>query len=195
MLHNTADGWGWPSRAFHWIVALLVIALFAHGLIMDEIPREERGYQIWLHAAVGSSLLAIMVARFVWFLMNRVPDDPPGTSRLQSRATHLVHWALYGLIFLTMIAGWLLAGTMRTPVDVQMFGLFTLPQLASGSSLHELFEETHEIAGYLLIALAGLHAGAALWHHYVLRDEVLARMLGRGRSGKVSRSLERRQGV
>jgi cytochrome b561 len=195
MLRNTQVGWGWPSRAFHWTVAVLVVALFTQGLLMDQFPREARGYQIWLHAAVGSSLLAIMVARFVWFLMNRVPDDPPGTSRLQSKAAHLVHWALYGLIFLTMMAGWLLAGTLRTPVDVQMFGVFTLPQLASGRSLHELFEETHEIAGYLLIALAGLHAAAALWHHYVLRDDVLVRMLGRRPSGEVSRSLERTQTV
>ena len=188
MLRNTTEGWGWPTRALHWIVALMVLVQFGHGLWMDDVARSERAFQFWLHAAMGSSLLVFVAVAFVWWLANPSPREPAGTPGWQKRAAQLTHWALYALLFATMLAGWLLAGTLRDPVEVQMFGFLTLPQLlAPGSSLHEFLEEAHEIAGYLLILLAALHVAAALWHHFVLRDGVLKRMV----SGRPAASAER----
>jgi cytochrome b561 len=69
---------------------------------------------------------------------------------------------------------------MREPVGIDLFGFIGVPQLvAPGSANHELFEELHEILANVLIALVLVHAGAALYHHFVLRDAVLWRMLGR----------------
>jgi cytochrome b561 len=178
MIRNTTESWGWPARGLHWIVAALVLGLFAHGLWMEDMPREQRIYQTWLHAAFGISLLAIATAAFVWWLVNPVPASPAGTSAWQHRAAHLAHWALYALIFATTIAGWALTGTAREPVAIDLFGLVSVPQLLSpGSGLHEFLEEAHELAAYLLIAVAGAHVAAALYHHFLLRDAVLLRML------------------
>jgi cytochrome b561 len=191
MVRNTADTWGWPARALHWIVAVLVLGIFTHGLMLDDFPREARGYQLWLHAAAGASLFAFGAAGFAWWLINTVPRGPPGTPGWQLSAARIVHWALYVLLFGTLTCGWLLAGTHRTPVDVQMFGLLTMPQpLAPHSPLHKPLEETHAIVAYLLITLVALHVAAALYHHFALRDEVLARMIT-GRT-KVKRPVKLR---
>jgi len=178
MIRNTSESWGWPARTFHWIVAVMVLGLFAHGLWMDELGRDQRPFQIWLHGAVGISLLAIAAAAFVWWLLNVVPAEPPGMPIWQRRAARLAHWGLYALIFGSTIAGWALTGTLRQPVAIQLFGFVEVPQLIGpGSGYHELFEEAHEFLSYLLIALVVVHVAAALYHHFVLRDRVLRRMV------------------
>jgi cytochrome b561 len=179
MIRNTSESWGWPARALHWIVAAMVLGLFAQGLVMDELPRGARAFNVWLHAAAGITLLAIAALGFLWWLANAVPAEPEGMPAWQRRAAQLAHWGLYALIFASTIAGWALAGTMRTPLAIQLFGVVEVPQLMTrGSGLHELLEEAHELAAYALIALVCVHVAAALYHHLVLRDAVLWRMLG-----------------
>jgi len=158
----------------------MVLGLFAQGLWMEDLAREQRTYQTWLQAAFGVSLLAIAAAGFVWWLVNAVPADPAGTPEWQRRAARLAHWALYALIFGVAITGWALTGTMREPVAIALFGLIEAPQLVGpDSGTHGLFEELHEVLANVLIALVAVHAAAALYHHFVLRDGVLRRMLGR----------------
>jgi cytochrome b561 len=182
MFRNTIESWGWPARAFHWIVAALVLGLFAHGLWMEDIPDDAAQFQIWLHSAVGITLLAIAALAFVWWLFNVVPAEPAGTPEWQRRAARIAHWTLYTLIFAVTITGWALTGTLREPVGIDLFGFIGVPQLvAPGSADHELFEEAHEILSNVLIALVVVHVAAALYHHFVLRDGVLRRMLGRSR--------------
>jgi cytochrome b561 len=202
MLRNTNDSWGWPARAFHWIVAALVLGLFAHGLLLEALPRDARPDQVWLHVTVGASLIGIVTAGFVWWLLNPVPREPAGTPHWQATVARLVHWALYALVFFTVGAGWLLNDAMRNPVDMQMFGFIPLPRLlAPGTVSHGALEEAHEIAAYLLIALVGLHVAAALWHHFVLRDAVLQRMLagkpkrGTAAVGSDKQLIEARRGA
>ena len=116
MIRNTIEGWGWPARALHWIVAAMVLGLFAHGLWMEDIPDDAAHFQIWLHSAVGISLLAVAALAFVWWLVNAVPAEPTATPAWQRRAARIAHWALYALIFAATITGWALTGTMREPV-------------------------------------------------------------------------------
>jgi cytochrome b561 len=180
MIRNTLEGWGWPTRALHWIVAALVLGLIAHGLWLEEIPDDAAGFQLWLHAAAGISLLALAVVAFVWWLVNPVPAEPAGTPRWQGLAAHAAHWGLYVLIFAVTLTGWALSGTLRTPVGIDLFGLINVPQLlAPGSGYHGLLEEAHEVLTNVLIALVAVHVVAAFYHHLVLRDGVLLRMLGR----------------
>ena len=177
MIRNTRETWGWPARALHWIVAVMVLGLFAHGQVMEDLPNE--GFQIWLHAAVGITLLLFVAAGFVWWLLNRVPEPPADTPAWQRRASGLAHWGLYALMFGTILAGWALTGTLREPVTVELFGIIGVPQLLGpGSSAHEFLEEAHEILANALILLVCVHVAAALYHHFVRRDAVLWRMLG-----------------
>lgn len=99
----------------------------------------------------------------------------------QKLAARSAHWLLYAVTFATALAGWMLAGSHRTPVDIKMFGLIDMPQLvAADSPLHELLEEVHVILAFTLIALVAVHTAAALWHHFGRRDDVLMRMVKAG---------------
>ena len=179
MIRNSKESWGWPARAMHWIVAAMVLGLYGHGLWMEDLAGTQHAFQIWLHAAVGITLLLIAAAGFVWWLVNTVPAEPPNLPVWQRHAARLAHWTLYALIFAVTLSGWALAGTLRAPVEIDLFGFVSVPQLLSpGSGYHGLLEETHEVLANGLIVLAGMHVAAALYHHFVRRDAVLWRMLG-----------------
>ena len=179
MIGNTSDSWGSPARTFHWVIAVMVLAQFGLGLWMDEVPPpSEEEFYYGIHASIGISILALMVLRFAWRLMNQVPSEPAGLPDWQKLAAHSAHWLLYAVTFATVLAGWMLAGSHDTPVDVKMFGLIDMPQLvAAGSPLHELLEEVHEFLAFTLIALVAVHTAAALWHHFGRHDDVLMRMV------------------
>jgi cytochrome b561 len=146
---------------------------------MEDLPREQRAFQTWLHAAFGISLLFVSALAFVWWLVNPSPGLPAAMPAWQRHAARFAHLALYGLIFAVTLSGWALGGTLRSPVDIDLFGVLNVPHLLSpGSGFHGLLEETHEVLANVLIALAAVHVAAALYHHFVRRDAVLWRMLG-----------------
>ncbi len=179
MIRNTSESWGWPARILHWLIALMVLGLFSFGLWMvDVAPRSERLYYFAIHASVGITLLTLMLVRFIWWMGNVAPSPPEGTSAWQRTAAWISHRLLYLLTFATAIIGRLMSGTFEHPLEPKVFGLFLAPQLLSaGSPYHELLTEMHETLAFALIALVGIHAAAALYHHFVLRDSVLRRMV------------------
>jgi cytochrome b561 len=180
MIRNSNESWGWPARALHWIVAAMLLWQYGHGLWMEDMPRDAVRSHIWLHSAIGISLLAIAVLAFAWWLFNAVPAEPAATPEWQKRASRIAQWTIYALIFAVAMSGWALNGTLREPIGVDLFGVIGMPQLtAPGSGAHEFLEEAHEILANVLIAVVALHVAAALYHHFVLRDAVLLRMLGR----------------
>ena len=178
MIRNSNDAWGWPAIALHWIVALLVLANFALGLWMGELPRPERPYWYGLHASIGITLLVILVARSAWALSNPAPAPARGTPAWHHSAARVTHVALYVLTLATVLFGWFMAGVRRVPIVPEAFGIVPLPSPIAIPGSKDFFEEAHEIAAYALIGLAAAHMIVALWHHYVLRNDVLRRMLG-----------------
>jgi len=179
MIGNTSEGWGWPARTLHWLIALMVLGLFGFGLWMTEVPpRSEQLYYFAIHASVGITLLALMLVRYVWWMSNRAPAAPEGTPAWQRMAAKTSHRLLYLLTFATALAGWAMSGTFDKPLEPMLFGLVPVPQfLTAGSPYHELLMETHETLAFALIALVAVHTSAALYHHFVLRDGVLRRMV------------------
>lgn len=178
MIRNSNEAWGWPARTFHWVIALMIIVVFALGLWMTEVPaRSERPFYFGIHGSLGITLLVLLVARYLWSVFNATPDAPPGTPAWQVAAARLSHGALYALTFVAAVLGWLLSGSLHPPIEPQAFGLVPMPAPVNVGSFEDFFEEAHELAAYALIAVAALHTAAALWHHLVLRDNVLRRML------------------
>jgi len=178
MISNTKEAWGWPARTFHWVIALMIIIVFALGLWMTEVPaRSERPFYFGIHGSIGITLLVILVARFLWSMLNRSPDAPPGTPAWQVAASRVTHGALYALTFVAAVLGWLLSGSLEPPIEPQAFGLVPMPAPVNVGSYDDFVEEAHEFVAFALIAVAAVHTVAALWHHFVLRDNVLRRML------------------
>lgn len=180
MIRNSHDAWGWPAIFLHWIVALLIVVTFGLGLWMGEVPvRADRPYYYAIHASLGITLLAILVLRILWATLNRAPAAPAGTSPVQHAAARFTHLGLYVLTLATVLLGWLLTGVADEPITPRLFGLLALPvPVTLPLSTEDFLEESHELVAYALIGLATLHVLAALWHHYVLRDDTLRRMLG-----------------
>ena len=104
------------------------------------------------------------------------PESVPNTPVWQEWIAKLVHAALYVLLFAMPISGWLYNSAAGFPL--KYFGLFSLPKLSGyDPQLKELARESHETIFYIMAILLLLHAGAALKHHYLDKDNTLTRML------------------
>jgi cytochrome b561 len=179
LVRNSVNDWGWPARLFHWLTTALILVLLAHGWWMTHMvaqPSRLANYS-W-HAAIGYDLLVLLVLRLVWRLSGNVPALPEGSKRWERIAAGTGHAFLYLLAFATTLVGWVLAGTMRTPLTKDLFGLNFPPLYAQQDhTLHRLLENGHRILAYLLAALVVVHVAGALRHHFIKGNDVLRRML------------------
>jgi cytochrome b561 len=177
---NTADRWGPVSQLLHWLIVILILAMGTVGLVMTEMRNSPDKIQIYLlHKSFGITVLALVTLRLLWRLYAGRPHPVPGTPHWQERIATLMHAALYALVFALPISGWVLNSAAGFPL--RWFELFNLPAIAAKSEpLHDLAEEVHEWLFWTLIALALMHAAAAIYHHVFQRDATLARMLPRG---------------
>lgn len=176
MLRNTDDRYGLPAMALHWIMAALMIGLFAFGLWMDELPKNDfRVSMFGLHKSLGVLVLLLVAVRLAWRAVNPAPRPVAGPL-WQQLAAHGAHLALYGLMIAIPLAGWLMSSAAGKPVS--LFGLVTLPPLiGQDKPLKETFEEVHSALAFAMIGLVFIHAAAAVWHQRIRKDGVLARML------------------
>ncbi len=180
---NTSGRYGLVAVILHWFTAIAVIGLFTLGLWMVELDYYDPWYRKApdIHKGIGVLLAISLLLRLAWRFTNPQPDPVPGHSPMERRLARLVHGSLYLLLLLTVSAGYLISTADGRAVNV--FGLFSLPATVQG------LENQEDIAGIvhlglaiILIALAGLHALAALKHHFVDRDPTLLRVLGRSAS-------------
>lgn len=177
---NTEDGYGAVAIVLHWLVAIALIGLFALGLWMTGLTYYDAWYQTApaIHKGMGVLLFLTLTARLAWRLASPPPNPLPSLTPFERRASSLVHGLLYALLFAVMIAGYLISTADGRPVDV--FGLFSIPAAMSGlPGQADIAGKVHLTLAIVVIALATVHALAALKHHFVDRDRTLLRMLGR----------------
>lgn len=169
-------------RVLHWLTVACLCAAAALVLIRDEI--DGRAIRQWLlegHRHFGLFVLALFFIRAIVRLrQGRLPEEgkpQPWPIRLLAGLTHL---ALYALLLALPLLGWALSDALGKPVH--LFGL-TLPALVQADDdLADQLGAWHVDAAWALLALVVLHVGAALWHHFVLRDGVLRRMAPKRRA-------------
>lgn len=169
------DRYNRGARALHWVIAVLVIANIAGGLLHDAL--EDVINLMPLHKASGMTVLALSLVRIAWRFMWRAPAHPEGMSGLEVLAAKATHLLFYALMLAMPVTGWIMSSAGKYPLS--WFGLFDLPKLpvTRDSALYEMGHEGHELLGWLFAALVILHVAAALRHHFILRDRVLERML------------------
>jgi cytochrome b561 len=180
LLRNTANAWGWPAIVLHWLGAAAVLVLLVHGWWMTHmIPASpERLANYSWHAALGYDLLVVMVLRLLWRWSGGVPALPVDSRRWERLAANLGHALLYLFTFAATFVGWALAGTMRTPLAKDLFGIsFPLIYTNHDRAAHELLEDTHKILAYLVAVIIAAHIAGALRHHFIKRNNMLRRML------------------
>lgn len=173
--------YGLVAQGAHWLVFLLVAALFGIAWYMVDLPLGPEKIKIYnLHKSIGVTVLSLMLLRLIWRQISRPPPLPRGTPAWERAAAHASHVLLYTLLLVQPTVGIVHSWSANFPVVV--FGLFILPNLTGPSeSLKELLSAVHYWGGWILLALIATHVGAALRHHFLLRDDVLRRMLPGGR--------------
>ena len=180
MLTNTNQKWGWVSIFLHWITAILILGLAVIGLYMTELPTSPSKIQIYaLHKSFGITVLVLTILRLLWRFFNSTPQDAQNIPRYQTISAKIVHIFLYALLFMMPLSGWLYNSASGYPL--RWFNVISLPKLFTGFNpeIKQFAHAAHETLFYVLACLLLIHAGAALWHHYVLRDSILKRMLGK----------------
>jgi cytochrome b561 len=179
-LRNSSSRYGWVSIFMHWAVALAVFGLFAMGLWMVGLDY----YDAWrkdapdLHKSIGLVLLAVMLLRVLWRFISPPPPALQSYSRMTRIGASFGHGFLYLSLFAVMIAGYLIS--TADGVGIPVFGLFEVPALVSGlPDQADTAGVIHFYLAWVLVIFSGLHALAALKHHFIDRDATLTRMLGR----------------
>lgn len=174
---NTHIHYGSLSIALHWFMLLLIVAVYASMELREFFPKGSNlreAFKTW-HYMLGLSVFALVWQRFASRMTGAEPAIRPAPPHWQLMAAKAMHWALYALMMLMPIVGWMILSAEGKAIP--FFGL-QLPELiGADKSLAETLKEFHEIvgiAGYLLI---GLHAFAALFHHLWLGDNTLRRLL------------------
>ncbi|HEX6834433.1 MAG TPA: cytochrome b [Rudaea sp.] len=180
MLKSDRDHWGSLSKFFHWTIVLLILVQGAVGLIMVGLPKRPNIIPIFnFHKSVGLTILALVVLRLVWRLIDGRPADPPTMSRAQMYGARFGHALLYALLFLVPLSGWWF-DSVSALRPLYWFGLVQIPPLGgpdpSMPDLKQIAAERHEWLFWTLVIVAAGHAAAALFHQFVVRDGVLARM-------------------
>lgn len=175
MRYGPAAGrYGPGAMAFHWAMFLLVVAVGILGLLHDDWPKQTQAFWINVHAMIGLLLWLVLIARIGWRIRHPPPALPAEAGALARRLSSPVHWALYLLLFVTPLIG---VVTFVYHGRVFDFGIFQIdPGIKSNRAIFHPTEDIHGYLAYAIFALAALHALAALWHRFILRDGVLARM-------------------
>ena len=160
--------------ALHWITAVLVSLLWVIGKTIDYAPNGAlRVDYRSLHMLLGVTLLGVFITHIIWRL-HRGRSLPAAGNALMELAARVVHWALYLLVGTTLVLG---PANVWVRGDV-VFNLFTVPAFdPANKALRHLIGDWHALAADAILILAGVHAAAALFHHFILRDGVLRGML------------------
>lgn len=183
MTAGTDARYGAVAIALHWLVAVAVVANFPLGLYMAELPESPRKVELAAyHKWIGATVFALMAVRLGWRLAQRPPPLPPAMPAWQQRAAAAAHWALYALLVAIPLSGWLYSSAAGVPTVY--LGLWRLPDgVGADETLAAALKLAHQTLSFGLLALVIVHVAAALKHHFVDRDGLLARMLPGGYFG------------
>jgi cytochrome b561 len=182
MTQHTIRRYDGITLFIHWATALLVIITFSlgpehFGRLMEQGVDPATHWDIVWHESLGISILLLTSARFVWMAMR--PAVPQFEMvKWMDLAAKLMHLALLLLLVIIPVTALLTLGSEGYPLT--LLGGIRVDQLSvvQNSGLSKLADwgEVHKFLGDTLIALAGLHAAAGIFHHVVLKDDVLLAM-------------------
>lgn len=176
MLKNSESQYGVVAKGFHWLLFLMLTFSVIAGNFLASMPKgAEKLEAAGMHKSFGAVILMLIFARFFWRLINVIPKDETNTPDMQKSLAHVMHWALYALMFAQPISGILMTQSAGYPIS--FFGLFEFPALLEkDKSLAEFFRSTHGAIWIILVVAVFGHVSAALHHHFIKKDNILKRM-------------------
>lgn len=167
------------AKFFHWAMAVIWIAAWCMGMIavyLRDAFNPHHGMTI-AHKAVGSTILFLVVLRIAWRLTHPAPERPDLMSPLARKVAGMAHIALYAVALIALpLSGWLWSSVADKPI--MLLWLYQLPPLtAPNPAAYETAKLVHLLCAWSMGALVAGHILAALKHHFIDRDGILAGML------------------
>ena len=178
--HHSIDRYSKVAIVFHWAIALMIIGLIIFGVLMTnpDMPNRFELYQ--LHKSFGICVLILSVLRLLWRLGHKPPALPDDMKRWEAAAAKFTHIAFYMIMIGMPLLGWAMVSTTELVIPTKIFKVIPwpdMPGLPRDKTLSDVFKNLHHWVGRATIALILLHIGAALKHHFINKDNVLARMI------------------
>lgn len=178
---STEETYSPTARRFHWWTVAFLLVQIPLGLYMayrgnvQGIFDATTNFLYSWHKLLGMVILVLVLARLVYRLVHGAPRDEPTLEWWQKAGSHASHWALYLLLIIVPIGGWV-GVSMYGARDV--FGLFSLPAIAAqNQDMSTTVFYYHFLGALAIVAVAGVHIAAALYHYFIRKDGVLRRML------------------
>lgn len=174
---NTTARYGSLTIALHWLMLLLIIAVYACIELRTQYPRGSEvreALKSW-HFMLGLAVFFLVWVRLIARFAGKIPDIVPQPSKLQLGVAYAFEYLIYAFMIAMPLLGWLILSAESKPVP--FFGLQLPALVAENKGLAKQLEEIHELLGKAGYFLIGAHALAALVHHYLRRDNTLTRIL------------------
>lgn len=180
-LLNTNNSYGFFSRFNHWISALVIVSMYALGWWMVDLDYYNVWYQRapFIHKSTGILFTIFLSYRLIWRFMNTNVNAIETQSTWEKELARVTHVLLYVLMIVLVLSGYLISTAKGDPINV--FNWFEVPALfniRSGFNLEDIAGDVHEIVANSLVIISGIHALAALKHHFIDKDNTLKRMTG-----------------
>lgn len=176
---NTLTSFGYIAKSFHWIVALLIIVMLVMGYFLDDFPASIQEMAYNTHKSIGIIILALVILRLGWRWMNVQPGYSTALPHFYKIFIRLAHYAIYLTIILIPLSGWVMATAAGHVPHFLGWVYFPMPGISPNEQLAGEAFQLHNTLAIIVIVLVSIHIFAALFHHFILGDTVLRRMLPR----------------
>ena len=178
LIKNTLSRFGLFSKLLHWSIAILIIGLIWLGWYMVDLTYYDKWYNdsLHYHKSLGMLALALALVKIGWQWHTPAPGPVAGLKTWEKASAKVMHYVLWGMMLLIPVTGYLISTSAGKPI--QLFNWFELPAIVDvDEELRELAIDVHFYLAYATLFLVAGHAGAALKHHFINRDNTLRRML------------------
>lgn len=165
----------------HWLIAIIIIGQLIGGKVMMAIDPSPTKFELFqLHKSFGITILLLSLMRLGWRLTHKAPPLPYGMKAWEAFVAKATHWLFYTMIIGIPISGWIMTSASTPKITTKLFKVIPWPDfpgIPRTETLENVFKDIHENMAIFIFILIVLHIGAALKHHFVNKDGVLARMI------------------
>ena len=176
-IRNTPTRWGHVAQFLHWLIVILIITQVILANWAEDLPIGPKKIQVYAwHKSVGITILCLAVSRLLWRWANPTPQLPTTLKPYERALAKVTHFGLYLLLFAQPLTGWMMTSARGFPVS--WFGFLQLPDFVpKNQALFNAMKDIHDSLALVLYVIVFLHVAGALKHHFLLKDDVLRRML------------------
>jgi cytochrome b561 len=175
-MNDNVNDYSAVAKLLHWVAALCVLVAWLLGTFIDDLPKSAEAKVLFVHMSLGLTVVALLILRLGWRFARPVPTLVTKLGPWADFVAVAMQWLLLALMIAVPVSGITLEFARGQPLPLFGFAEVASPWPGDRAFARSV-KEVHETVANILLVFATLHAAAALFHHFVLKDRVLARML------------------